>query len=461
MEAIVEQIENVKLNINDSVQMFIEKSGIAEREAKTLRRLIQSDVDEFERVVAGWYNEMRETLIYGLNRLIKKKSYKKFIELEKASAGKIVAELAGWECIKIMGMQEILPAEIRFMQRSGNKMIQFGNLKMSFEVVNTPAVKFAEKSCANLVTEILDDTKSTLRTYISRGIKEGKDIAQLGREIKGRVGLHSRQWKAVDNYGNKLISEGISGKKYEQMIDRYTNKLHRYRTEMIARTETARAYAEGTLQSYKANKVKRVQLRNSVRPCPICQALNMQEYTLESARGVIPLHPHCFQSGVIVYTIKGWKKIEDVKVNDLVYTHKSRFRKVIQLHKYKNVNTSMVSLFIDKKFNYELTLSANHKIMLNGKWQEADKAELKGELSCLSFNNGFKVYEIKAIKRYKIEEEIDLYNLSVEEDESYVAKGFLVHNCMCYWTPVYDKDTLTKPTGKPKFQAPPKGKKKT
>ena len=28
-----------------------------------------------------------------------------------------------------------------------------------------------------------------------------------------------------------------------------------------------------------------------------------------------------------------------------------------------------------------------------------------------------------------------MYNLSVEEDESYVAKGIVVHNCRCIFLP--------------------------
>lgn len=42
---------------------------------------------------------------------------------------------------------------------------------------------------------------------------------------------------------------------------------------------------------------------------------------------------------------------------------------------------------------------------------------------------------ITSIRRLKVETE-RLYNLAVEEDESYVANGIVVHNCKSYLVPV-------------------------
>ena len=39
--------------------------------------------------------------------------------------------------------------------------------------------------------------------------------------------------------------------------------------------------------------------------------------------------------------------------------------------------------------------------------------------------------EIKKISKFKLKEHRTLWNLEVEEDESYLAKGFVVHNCLC------------------------------
>lgn len=44
--------------------------------------------------------------------------------------------------------------------------------------------------------------------------------------------------------------------------------------------------------------------------------------------------------------------------------------------------------------------------------------------------------EIKEIKKWVIKKPRMLYNLSVEEDESYIAKGAVVHNCRCLAIPI-------------------------
>jgi len=51
-------------------------------------------------------------------------------------------------------------------------------------------------------------------------------------------------------------------------------------------------------------------------------------------------------------------------------------------------------------------------------------------------NNEYDFIEIELsdIKKYKLKR-VDLYNLAVDTDESYIAKGFVVHNCRCLRVP--------------------------
>ena len=44
-------------------------------------------------------------------------------------------------------------------------------------------------------------------------------------------------------------------------------------------------------------------------------------------------------------------------------------------------------------------------------------------------------WEVESIKHWKMKRKMPMYNLSVEEDESYVAKGVVVHNCRCLALP--------------------------
>lgn len=48
----------------------------------------------------------------------------------------------------------------------------------------------------------------------------------------------------------------------------------------------------------------------------------------------------------------------------------------------------------------------------------------------------FMELEVKSVRRYKLKKSRKLYNFSVEEDESYVAKGVVVHNCRTTFVPI-------------------------
>ena len=49
--------------------------------------------------------------------------------------------------------------------------------------------------------------------------------------------------------------------------------------------------------------------------------------------------------------------------------------------------------------------------------------------------------ELVNVRKYT-EKQIDLYNLSVADDESYIAKGFVVHNCLCVLRTIYLPDEV-------------------
>jgi hypothetical protein len=75
------------------------------------------------------------------------------------------------------------------------------------------------------------------------------------------------------------------------------------RARMIARTEIVRAHAEGTLdrfEDYGVGAVSALVEWDEGAHCPICTALQQADngygpgvYTLDQARGLIPVHPNC------------------------------------------------------------------------------------------------------------------------------------------------------------------------
>jgi len=153
------------------------------------------------------------------------------------------------------------------------------------------------------------------------------------------------------------------------------------RAVILARTETIRAHAEAQLQEYEnwgaVGVTARVEFRNAgdSRVCQICIDLNGKTFTIQEARGVIPVHPQCLLDGQIrIYTSEGWRHIKDLVVGDMVLTHKARFRKVTQTHRTPKQTPHAVRVYLDGKDNYQkrrLSLTHEHPILINGEWKEA------------------------------------------------------------------------------------------
>jgi len=178
---------------------------------------------------------------------------------------------------------------------------------------------------------------------------------------------------------------------------------------------------------------------------------------------------HCFADNrAKVYTVSGWKRIRDVKVGELVLTHRGRFRKVTSLFTRVGVEPEMVTITSGREF---LSVTSEHPIFTNGickvvkdikKGEEisflASRCERCGNLTTfgkrfcsdsdvrdeldkcvgsvkqLVLNHQgkfeFTKIKVKEVRHWRYTTKRLLYNLGVEEDESYVVKGgFVVHNC--------------------------------
>lgn len=188
---------------------------------------------------------------------------------------------------------------------------------------------------------------------------------------------------------------------------------------------------------------------------------------------IAPIHPYCFNSSATkILTSKGWKNISEIKIGDLVLTHKSRFRKVTNVIKHDYNGEDLYNLYYSfpsrfgkhvkcRKVKY---ITGNHPVLTQRGWKQVDELEIKDTLyiqglrcdKCGNFNLiGVKLHAIKKIKKNS---KCDyLYNLSVEEDESYVADGIIVHNCRCminYKDPNTEWDSSTRSFTKVKKYVP-------
>lgn len=133
---------------------------------------------------------------------------------------------------------------------------------VAFDLAN-PFVQTVLNQLAKQVKGVADTTKEEIRALIRRQADEGWSAEQLAKEIRAKGEIASRS-----------------------------------RALMIARTETAAAYSQGSIAAYTASGVvKQTEWLLGPDPCEICQALDGLRADLgeEFAPGISapPAHPAC------------------------------------------------------------------------------------------------------------------------------------------------------------------------
>lgn len=95
------------------------------------------------------------------------------------------------------------------------------------------------------------------------------------------------------------FAEGVGPRTMASRINDRVDAVGIHRSRVLARTEVIRAHAEATLNRFEQFGVEEVAGRaefstsSDDRVCPVCEGLEGQIFTLEEARGVVPVHPSC------------------------------------------------------------------------------------------------------------------------------------------------------------------------
>jgi SPP1 gp7 family putative phage head morphogenesis protein len=102
---------------------------------------------------------------------------------------------------------------------------------------------------------------------------------------------------------NRILADGLvngrSARKIARDMYQRIDGLTKSRALTIARTEVIHAQAEGQLDGLQALGIESVTAEvewstaGDELVCPRCAAMNGKEYTIDEARGLIPLHPNC------------------------------------------------------------------------------------------------------------------------------------------------------------------------
>jgi len=155
-----------------------------------------------------------------------------------------------------------------------------------------------------------------------KGIRDA--YSRVGQQIPGGIGgafnqpvhadaaglIYTRAYEALEGVTNVMSTsisrtlaqgmiEGMNANELGSLLGEQIEKIGVTRGRLIARTEMTAAYAEATLNSYEEMEVEGVEVEAEVATagddvvCPECEALEGKTFSIEEARGLLPVHPNC------------------------------------------------------------------------------------------------------------------------------------------------------------------------
>lgn len=224
------------------------------------------------------------------------------------------------EALKENGGEILLQAIAEMGVMAANTLKDTHGLTIAFDLTNPRAQQFAATQTATMVTEVTEQTQEAVRAIIGRAFSEGLPPREAAKEIQEIVGLHSRQAKAVANFRDRLIADGVEGDLLEKRVEKYAAAQLRQRAETIARTELLSAsnsgQSEAWLQAQEKGLLPLDQKRSWLvtpddRLCDLCEPMDGVEVGLnepwDTPAGAVMnppmgMHPSCRCSEALLIT---------------------------------------------------------------------------------------------------------------------------------------------------------------
>lgn len=151
-----------------------------------------------------------------------------------------------------------------------------GEIIIDYDQTNFSAVRTMQGNRLRLVREFSEQQRIATREALIDGIRRGANPIEQARAFRDSIGLAPSQQRAVNNYRRALESgntsslsrqlrdrrfdgtvrraarEGrpLSVKQIDKMTGRYQERMLRYRSEVIARTESLRSVHEGNKEMF-------------------------------------------------------------------------------------------------------------------------------------------------------------------------------------------------------------------
>lgn len=155
--------------------------------------------------------------------------------------------------------------------------------RIVFDQINLNAVAMMQRNRLDLIREFTDEQRRATSMALVSGVEGGTNPRAAARNFRDSIGLTARQWQTVANHRDDLArahhdkdaatralgrtlrdkrqdaairramrtGKPIPGDRIDQMIERYTARSIKHRSEVIGRTEALRSVHQGNEEAYR------------------------------------------------------------------------------------------------------------------------------------------------------------------------------------------------------------------
>lgn len=239
----------------------------------------------FKPPVSKWMNAQVDPIMASFNKA------RPTTDTEAVEA--VVDKFPAWKVVETAGIKTVTPA-VKTATTMGNNI----SFKLLTGVRDDPLKKTSANAvhqiASKLIVEVTEGTKVAVNDIIKAGIEKGKGWKAIGRELRPKVGLNSRNLVTLANFEEDLLKRGdLSRTQIDARVGVRERKLHRDRNETIARTEAKRSMSEGQRLGYDSAGIKTLIWFALFDHDAECAAVNGHEFSIAAAAGLQPLHPRC------------------------------------------------------------------------------------------------------------------------------------------------------------------------
>lgn len=148
-------------------------------------------------------------------------------------------------------LRSAIPAQLRDAYELAADEVAL-DIGYSFDILSPAAVDWVRMNAGSLITQWGESSRVSIRNLIAENFKNNVPVMKLARQIRDTgIGLTWRQARAVLNMRQSLEAADVNGKTIDARALRYYRQLAKYRAELIARTETARASIHARQEAWK------------------------------------------------------------------------------------------------------------------------------------------------------------------------------------------------------------------